>query len=59
MPGYRVFVIGDQGRFVKSEAFEVVDDACAVNEAKRLAENRAFELWQRDRKIGKFDGRPS
>lgn len=59
MPGYRIFVIGEQGRFVKSEAFEDTDDQCAIDNAKRLAENRAFELWQRDRKIGKFDAKLS
>jgi hypothetical protein len=55
MPQYRIFVIGDHGRFVKSVELDGADEANAIYKARLIAEERAFELWQRDQKIAKFD----
>jgi hypothetical protein len=56
---YRIFVIGDAGRFIKSIELDDADEATAISKARILAEDRAFELWQRDRKIARFDAKPS
>ena len=55
MPSYRIFVIGDEGRFIKSIELDDAEDAAAISKAKVLVQDRAFELWQRDRKIAKYD----
>jgi hypothetical protein len=55
MPDYRVYLIGSDGHFFKSVALDAPDDEGAVVVAKQLVDGHDVELWQRDRKIGKFE----
>jgi hypothetical protein len=57
MPDYRAYLVGDDGHF---EAVSLVcdDDADATEKAKRLVDGHDVELWQRARKIARFDRKP-
>ncbi|HEV7636779.1 MAG TPA: hypothetical protein VGO54_15225 [Bradyrhizobium sp.] len=59
MADYRVYVIGQDGKFVKAVALDCADDAAAIEYAMQLIEEHDTELWQRDRRIARFDGRQS
>jgi hypothetical protein len=55
MPDYRAYLIGTDGHFFKSVVLDALDDAEAIAAAKQLVDGNDVELWQRDRKIAKFD----
>jgi len=58
MPEYRIYTIGSDGHFYSSVALECADDDDATEQAKQLIDGHDAELWQRDRKIGRFDRKP-
>jgi hypothetical protein len=58
MPDYRVYIIGHDGHFMKSEQLDCADDAAAIESAKQLIDGHDIELWQRDRRIARFDSKP-
>jgi hypothetical protein len=58
MPEYRVYIIGSDGHFFNSVPLECADDDEATEKAKQLLDGHDVELWQRDRKIAKFDHKP-
>jgi hypothetical protein len=43
------------GHFFKSVVVDEPDDAAAIASAKQLVDGHDVELWQRDRKIAKFE----
>jgi len=55
MPEYRVYVIGSDGHFRSSLELECADDDEAMGQAKMLVDGHDVELWQRARKVAKFD----
>jgi hypothetical protein len=55
MPDYRAYLIGSDGHFYKSIVLDAPDDAAAVISARQLVDGHDVELWQRDRKIAKFE----
>ena len=55
MPEYRVYVIGQDGHFLKSEHLDCADDDDAIEAAKQLIDGHDIELWQRDRRVAQFD----
>jgi hypothetical protein len=42
---YRVYIVGSDGHFQKSVPLDCVDDDAAMEQAKKLAESHAVELW--------------
>jgi hypothetical protein len=58
MPDYRVYVIGSDGHFLRAIQLDCRDDAAAIESAKQLIDGNDIELWQRDRRIARFDSRP-
>jgi hypothetical protein len=58
MSYYRVYVIGLDGRFEKAIPLDCQDDSAAIESAKQFIDGCDIELWQRDRRIARFDGRP-
>ena len=58
MPEYRVYVVGTDGHFFHSHALDCPDDDAAMEEAKQLVDGFDVELWQRARKIARFEGKP-
>jgi hypothetical protein len=55
---YRVYVIGQDSLFFKSIDLSCADDSAAIESAKQLIDGHDSELWQRDRRIARFDGKP-
>jgi hypothetical protein len=58
MEHYRVYVIGQDGHFIKSIDLSCADDSAAIESAKQLIDGHDLELWQSDRRIARFDSRP-
>jgi hypothetical protein len=58
MQHYRVYVIGQDGHFIKSIDLSCADDSAAVESAKQLIDGHDLELWQGDRRIARFDSQP-
>lgn len=57
MSDYRVYVIGSYGHFVKAIHLDCQDDSAAIEYAKQFIDGHDIELWQRDRRIARFDTR--
>ena len=55
---YRVYIIGSDGHFYNSLPLECADDDMAMERARQLVVGHDVELWQRDRKIARFDHQP-
>lgn len=55
MPDYRAYLIGSDGHFYRAVAVDALDDEAAMVAARQLVDGHDVELWQRDRKIAKFD----
>src|ERR1700729_3608643 len=58
MPKYRIYVIGSDGHFVDSIPLECAADVEATEQAERLVDGHDVELWQRARKIARFEQKP-
>jgi hypothetical protein len=58
MPDYRVYIIGMEGHFHSSVHLECADDSEAKEPAEQLVDGHDVELWQRDRKIARFNHKP-
>src|SRR3954452_726950 len=48
---YRVYVIGDDGHFIRAVHLVCSDDNAALTQAKQLVDRHHIELWQGDRKL--------
>jgi hypothetical protein len=57
MADYRAYLVGTDGHFFKSVVLNALDDAGAIAAAELLVDGHDVELWQRDRKVAKFDSR--
>ena len=55
MSDYRAYLIGPTAISFKSVVVDEPDDAAAIASAKQLVDGHDVELWQRDRKIAKFE----
>lgn len=55
MTDYRAHFIGSDGLFYKSVALDASDEVAAIAAAEQLVDGYDVELWQRDRKIAKFE----
>ena len=55
MPDYRAHLIGSDGHFYKLIVLDAPDDAAAIAAARQSVDGHDVELWQLDRKIGKFE----
>jgi hypothetical protein len=58
MPEYRIYIVGSDGHFFNSVPLECADDSEAADQAKQLVDGHDVELWQRDRKVARFDHKP-
>jgi hypothetical protein len=58
MPGYRVYIIGSDGQFIRAVELACRDDEAAKEYAKQFVDGHDIELWQQDRKVAKFDRNP-
>jgi hypothetical protein len=46
---YRAYAVGSDGHFIEFVALVCVDDAEAIEKAKRLADDHDVELWSGER----------
>ena len=58
MQHYRVYVIGQDGHFIKSIDLSCEDDNAAIAATKPLIHGHDLELWQQDRMIARFERKP-
>jgi hypothetical protein len=54
MPGYRAYIVGIDGRFLRAVELVCPDDDSAKDYAKQLVDGHDVELWQGDRQVAKF-----
>ena len=54
-PAYRAYIVGRHGLFIRAIDIDCVDDAAAIESAKKLLDTHDVELWQMDRPIARFD----
>jgi hypothetical protein len=55
MSNYRVYVIGEDNRIVERIELNCANDSAAIEYAKQYINRKDIELWQRDRRIARFD----
>jgi hypothetical protein len=55
MSHYRAYIIGPDGHFIEAKDLDCVNDAPAVDTAKRLVNGHDVEVWQADRMITKLE----
>ena len=51
MDQYRLYCLGDGGRFTKAEEITASDDADAIAQARAMQKPVICELWSRERKV--------
>jgi hypothetical protein len=54
MAGYRAYIIGVDGLFLRSIELRCPDDDTAKQYARQLVDGHDIELWQGDRKVTAF-----
>jgi hypothetical protein len=57
MPHYRAYIIGRDGHFDKAVELDCANDKAAMESAKQFVDGHDVELWQRDRRIAKFEAK--
>jgi hypothetical protein len=57
MPHYRAYIIGRDSHFDKAVELDCANDKAAMESAKQFVDGHDVELWQRDRKVAKFDAK--
>jgi hypothetical protein len=57
MGQYRAYIIGSDGHIIRAIEIDCADDGAATEQAKLLVEGNVAELWQRERIVGKFNGK--
>lgn len=58
MSDYRVYIIDDDDHIINFIEIDCADDSDAIEHAKHHLDGHDIELWQRDRRIARFDIRP-
>ena len=57
MPYYRAYIIGRNGHFDRAIELDCADDKAATESAKQFVDGHDVELWQRDRRIARFEAK--
>ncbi len=52
---YRVFVLNEDGHVTRAEVIDADNDADAAEQAQSFANDSPIELWDRGRKVARFD----
>jgi hypothetical protein len=58
MTFYRAYLIGRDGHFMKAIDLICDDDDGARKCARQMVDGHDVELWQHDRRVAKFEGKP-
>lgn len=57
MAHYIAYLIGRDSHLMKAVDLICVDDEDAIKCAQPMVDGHGVELWQRDRRVAKFDGK--
>ena len=55
MEVYRFYIIGAGGQLIRSVRLDCPDDSAAIKQAELMLDGYSVEIWQLERKIGRFD----
>jgi hypothetical protein len=55
MAVYRFYILDLVGQLIRSMRCECPDDGVAIRHAERTIDGSSVELWQDERRIGRFD----
>jgi hypothetical protein len=55
---YRAYLIGRDGQFMKAVDLVCDDDDDATKCARKMVDGHDVELWQQNRRVAKFEGKP-
>ena len=58
MPAYRVYLLDGAGKITTADWIDAKSDEEALRQARSLQEEGKFELWDRQRLVGRFDSSP-
>ena len=58
MAGYRAYIIGIDGRFIRAIELVCPDDEIAKEYARHLVDGHDVELWAGDRRVETFKSKP-
>ena len=53
-----MYIIGENGHFIKAIDLGCADDSAAIESAKQLIDGHDVELWQQNRKVAWFGTKP-
>ena len=56
MPEYRLYCLGEEGKFKKAYDIDANDDDEAISKAQCIQIGTKCELWQRDRLVAELPG---
>ena len=54
MTEYRVYIVDENGHFLRAVELVCPNDDAAKEQAKQFVDGHDVELWQQDRRIGNF-----
>jgi hypothetical protein len=55
MAVYRFYIKGSDGQLTRSARLECPDDSAAITHAEHTLDGYSVEVWQLERRIGRFD----
>jgi hypothetical protein len=55
---YRAYLIDSDGNFFDAVPLDCADDNDAMKRAEQLVDGHDVELWQRARKVARYDRKP-
>ena len=58
MPAYRVYLLDGAGKITTADWIDAKSDEEALRQARSLQEEGKFELWDRQRLVGRFNSGP-
>jgi hypothetical protein len=54
MAVYRFYIIGSGGQLTRSVRCDCPDDSAAIKQAEHMLDAYSVELWQDERRVGRF-----
>ena len=55
MDVYRFYIRGADGQLIRSVRLDFPDDSSAIKQAELMLDGNSVEIWQLERRIGRFD----
>jgi hypothetical protein len=55
MAVYRFYIKGSDGQLIRSARLECPDDSAAITHAEHTLDGYSVEVWQLERRLGRFD----